>query len=105
MPTKNMDVKELWLRNIKRSGDLPKERNIVLCSEHFASGCFERNLKKEFETGSKTEIYKLKNDAIPTIFLFKKHTSSRKSSESRAKRAEKRKFIDEVCTNHILYLP
>ena len=81
MPTKNKDVKELWLRNIKRSGDLPKERNIVLCSEHFSIGCFERNLKKEFETGSKTEIYKLKNDAIPTFFYLKKirHLESHQS--------------------------
>ena len=34
--------------------DYQKERNITLCSDHFASDCFERNLKKEFETESTT---------------------------------------------------
>ena len=84
---------------LKRTGGLPKERNITLCSDHFASECFERNLKKEFETGSTTEIYKLKDDAVPTIFSYKKDTPSRPSTKSRKQRAEKRKYITEVCSS------
>ena len=46
-----------------------KDRHCTaLCSSHFDSDCFERNLKKEFETKSEKEIYKIKDNAIPTIF-------------------------------------
>ena len=96
---KNKNLKEFWMINLKRTGGLPKERNITLCSDHFASECFERNLKKEFETGSTTEIYKLKDDAVPTIFSYKKDTPSRPSTKSRIQRAEKRKYITEVCSS------
>ena len=46
LPRRNKNLKELWMIYIKRTGGLPKERNITLCSNHFASECFERNLKK-----------------------------------------------------------
>ena len=68
LPTRNKRQKELWLTYIKRTGGLPQERNTALCSSHFDSECFERNLKKEFQTKSETEIYKIKDDDIPTIF-------------------------------------
>ena len=71
LPTRNKRQRELWL-----TGGLPQERNTALCSSHFDSECFEGNLKKEFETKSETEIYKIKDDAIPTIFTYKKDKTS-----------------------------
>ena len=90
-------LKTLWLVQIKRKNiEKIKERNIVLCSEHFAKDCFERNFKAEFECGNEAKIYKLKSDAVPTLFAYKKTKPDRTSSEYRVKREEKRKFIDEV---------
>lgn len=40
---KNASLREQWERNIRREGKLPK--SLVLCSEHFESSCFERDLQ------------------------------------------------------------
>jgi len=40
---KNTNLREQWERNIRREGKLPK--SLVLCSEHFESSCFERDLQ------------------------------------------------------------
>ena len=100
LPTKkkHKHLKELWLNKIKRKeGTLPKERNIAPCSEHFTSDCFERDLKKEFELQTGEIVYKIKEDAVPTIFVFMNNqTAKRESSENRVKRAEKRKIIDNA---------
>ena len=73
--------------------------------------------KKILKLKAKREIYKIKDDAIPTIFTSKKDTKPRSSSMSRIQprsssmsrvqprsssisriqRAEERKFINEVC--------
>ena len=90
-------LKQLWLNEIKRGGKLPKEKNIVICSEHFTEDCFERNLRAEIENKSDKEIYMLKKDAVPTVFSFKKPVPPRQLSEKRAKLSIKRKIIDEAC--------
>ena len=101
LPTKEKDssLKELWLSKIKRKHGslLPHDRNIVLCSEHFANECIERDYKKEFQCEDKKEFYKIKEGAVPTIFAHTNNPRTRKSSEIRSKRAEKRKLFDEVC--------
>ena len=67
-----------------------------LCSEHFSDDCFERDFKREFETKSKENIYKIKKDAIPTIFSHKSTPKPRRASKSRISRAKKRKLIDDT---------
>ena len=65
---------EIMAPKVKRKdGTLPKERNIALCSEHFTEDCIERDLKKEFELQSGEQFYKIKENAVPTIF---KHTNN-----------------------------
>ena len=47
LPTKekNNDLRQKWLANIKREGDLPKDENFLICSDHFEEHCFQRDLK------------------------------------------------------------
>ena len=38
-------VKKQWLAKIKREGKLPKPENCFVCSDHFRSDDYERDLK------------------------------------------------------------
>ena len=40
---KKKDLREKWLRNIRRAGSIPD--NLLICSEHFETCCFKRDLK------------------------------------------------------------
>ena len=62
------NLRDLWLSNIKRAGVLPQDNNFAVCWEHFTSECFERDIYKEFQAGEGKVVYKIKKDAIPTIF-------------------------------------
>jgi len=42
---KNVELRELWLANIKRDGKLPRDENFFICSNHFEEDCFQRDLK------------------------------------------------------------
>ena len=75
------EVRKAWLSKIKRDGKLPKR--IYICSEHFTEDCLERDLKKEFSSGSIMPIYKIKDNAVPSIFSFSKHTPERAASVRR----------------------
>ena len=41
---KNKQLRKQWLHNIKRK-DPPKDSCFFVCSEHFESDCFERDLR------------------------------------------------------------
>ena len=106
LPTskQHIHLKKLWLTKLKRKdGTLPKERSIVLCSEHFTEECFERDFKKEFELQSDQHFYKIKEDAIPTKFVHANISAPSESTKSRSKRAEKRRIIDEACSTSPLF--
>ena len=84
----NEKLKKAWKDNIRRAGDMPRYKSIVLCWEHFTEECLERNFKAEFESGNNDPVYKIKKDAIPTVFSYTK-ASSRTSSERRAVEKER----------------
>ena len=66
---KDRKLNKAWKDNIRRAGELPKDNHIVLCSKHFTSDCFERDLKTEFLSNSTIHVFKIKKDAIP-IYQF-----------------------------------
>ena len=49
---KDEKLNKLWKANIRRTDDLPKDHNIVICWKHFTDDCIERDLKAEFESRS-----------------------------------------------------
>ena len=73
MPT-NEKLKKAWKDNIRRAGDMPWDKSIVLCWEHFTEECLERDFKAEFKSGNNDPVYKIK-DAIPTVFSYTKVSS------------------------------
>ena len=44
-PENKKHLRKQWLNNVRRSGILPKDSSFYICSEHFDSSCFERNLQ------------------------------------------------------------
>ena len=64
----------------------------MLCSEHFAKDCFERDFASEFKQKSTKELYRIKDDAVPSIFSHTSSPSPRVSSENRSAKAAKRKM-------------
>ena len=89
-------LNELWKSKIKRKS-YPKDHNIVLCWEHFSAECFERDFASEFKHKSTKELYKIKDDAVPTIFSYRSSTSPRLSSKNRSVIAAKRKMVSDLC--------
>ena len=94
-------LSELWKLKIKRK-KYPKDHNIVLCSEHFAKDCFERDFASEFKHKSTKELYRIKDDAVPSIFSHTSSLSPRVSSENRSAKAAKRKMTRGLCDGHSL---
>ena len=45
---RNKELRKRWLNNIRRAGDLPKDRSFYICSEHFEADCYERDFKVKF---------------------------------------------------------
>ena len=43
---KEKNLRDQWLHNIRREGEIPKK--LVICSEHFESSCFKRDLQVTF---------------------------------------------------------
>ena len=84
-------LKWAWKEKIKRQV-LPKE--IWLCSKHFDNECFERDLKTELLNGSDDPMYKIKDDAIPTIFSYTKKPGPRKASLRRSIISERHQLAD-----------
>ena len=77
LPTTN---RKAWLTKIKRQGG-EKLSDLRICSDHFETDCFKRDMKAEL-MGTKPEV-ELKKNAIPTIFTFNPSTEKRKLSEAR----------------------
>ena len=69
----------------------------MLCSEHFAKDCFERDFASEFKHKSTKELYRIKDDAVPSIFSHTSSPSPRVSSENRSAKATKRKMTRGLC--------
>ena len=79
-PTKNHSLCARWLNNMANAAwninNFEASRNRVLCSDHFHSNCFARDLmtelldKEKFPQRKKPDT-KLVEGAIPTIFKHK----------------------------------
>ena len=76
-----------WLAKISRVG-LEVTKDTRLCSNHFESDCFERDLRAEL-LGSKGKRT-LKPDAVPTIFDHRPRKKPRLSTEKRLQEKAKR---------------
>ena len=63
------EYQKLWLINLKRKNLVLNEHHVV-CGEHFEAFCFERDLRSELLNEKRPK--KLKEDAVPTIFAYKK---------------------------------
>ena len=59
-----------------------------------------RDFYAEFKDGGGKEIHKIKDGAVPTIFSYKKKTPDRRISINRANKSNKRKLVQELCSNH-----
>ena len=81
-------LKKVWLAKISRE-NVKDTKDTVLCSEHFETHCFERDLRAEL-TGYKSKS-KLKPDAIPTIFSHRSPPSKRRRVTSEKRQLEKAK--------------
>ena len=42
---KNNALRQQWLHNIRREGELPKDSGFYICSTHFEDDCFERDMQ------------------------------------------------------------
>ena len=58
-----------------------------------------RDFYAEFKDGGRKELYKIKDDAVPTIFSYKKKTPDRRLSINCANKSNKRKLVQELCNN------
>ena len=56
---------------MKREPPYPKDEHFVLCGKHFHHDDFERDLRGEVMSSAK-KIFKLKENAVPSIFTFTK---------------------------------
>ncbi|XP_064482590.1 uncharacterized protein LOC135395287 isoform X2 [Ornithodoros turicata] len=65
LPTKQ-PVRSLWLRALRRRDG---NRTVLVCSRHFPSHSYERNLSVLQEIGLSLRNARLREDAVPTLYL------------------------------------
>ena len=95
LPSKPENIREEWLRRIRKNGDMPKRLNI--CSEHFELECYERDLQSELLGTSPKP--RLKPNAVPSIFLDRKPVKRRLTSEKRTLKNGNSEFIHQLLTD------
>ena len=67
MPRNKPKLLKQWLVKMKRK-DPPLTKSSKICSIHFESDCYERDLRSQLLNSKRKFI--LKEDAVPTIFHF-----------------------------------
>ena len=77
-----------------RKTPYPDNEYIQLCGLHFEDDCFERDFKAELMNTPKR--FKLKEDAVPSIFPFSQPKSKRNSSEMRVAKRAKAEIISTL---------
>lgn len=86
------NTKKAWIQKIGRDvSNLPKEKNIFLCSDHFSEECFDKShdMRMKLAPPTKKKISRmLVQGSIPTIFSHKPVPNPRRSSTNRTKNAE-----------------
>ena len=94
-------LNKLWKTKIKRQV-YPKDCNIYLCWEHFTDDCFERDLASEFKYKSTIQLFKIKNDAIPSKFSHIEEPTPRVLSKKRAAKQTTENMTGEICSPPVL---
>ena len=104
LPWKNKNLLKLWLTKMKlKNPSFTKHSRI--CSEHFAPECYQRDLRSELLGLSRR--WKLKTDAVPTLFNFSAcstkvtdvpstSSNSTKLQKQRAERVKRRSSFKEM---------
>ena len=88
--TKRNEIRKKWLQNIRRK-IVPLR--LYICSEHFESSCFQRDLKAEL-TGTKPRNM-LKDEAVPTIFSHMSGSSKKRISALQREEKQLKKVMVE----------
>ena len=92
-PKKRPDICKKWIHNIRNAKfdfkSFVPSKAFVVCEDHFERDCFEKNRQAEL-LGYKPRVKKLKPDAVPTVFSFRKNIQHRLHTERRRVSAEKR---------------
>ena len=87
-------IRKLWIDTIKRpKSNLPPYASIRLCHLHFDKNCFERDLKSELLNLPIKRI--LKKDAVPTIFIYSKNNTQKRTSKV-STRGKPTSFVNEI---------
>ena len=85
---KKEEIRKKWLHNLKRQS-VPE--NIFICSDHFESNCFKRDLRAELmNTTPKRELIE---NAVATIFDHASTSRKRVSSIARSNKKAKYKSL------------
>lgn len=94
------EYQKLWLINLKRKNLVLNEHHVV-CGEHFEASCFERDLRSELLNEKRPK--KLKEDAVPTIFAYKKAIKRRVHTETRLEKKAKLqvRYYHELCKKFV----
>lgn len=79
-PEKN-PFRQSWIVKVKRKNWQPSKSS-KLCSKHFEESCFEQNIALMESVGCKPSRLRLKNDAVPTLFLYSSTENEKKTTRS-----------------------
>ena len=91
-----------WIKNVKRADNLPQDKNFPYVGSILLLIVLNETFMPSTNLASQIKSNKIKDDAVPTIFQFKKKTPARMNFETRKKKAEERKMVDDLLEETIL---
>ncbi len=95
---KDPSRRKVWIQQLKLVNPPKDSDNVRICSEHFSEDCFVRDMQAEW--GFKKRRRTLKDDAVPSKFVFSKLAQPRKTFMRRRQQTYRR----EVSLTHVLLL-
>ena len=99
----NKTLRAKWIAAMRREPPYPKDENFAICGLHFSDDCFIEDLQAKY-CGTPNS-FKLKDDAVPSLFEFSKPRKRRQSSEKRAAKRSRQDIVtsierkDEPCSS------
>ena len=85
-------LRKKWIVAMRRDPPYPKDTNFALCGLHFTDDCFLDDPKAKY--GGMAASFKLKEDAVPSVFEFSKQIKRRRTSEHRRNKREKTELVN-----------
>ena len=85
---KDEKLKKVWLAKLRLKCPPKNLDNVRVCSEHFTPDSFVPDMQAKF--GFKKAVARLRDNAIPSIFVFTKQLQPRETSMRRAELAAKK---------------